>query len=90
MAKRLNLKTTQEVRRSLTRIANMLLNDEIEPKKANALTFVCNAVLGSLKADEQIAISSERLRYQTGEGMETEDLNEVDDLIYGDESSQPY
>lgn len=89
MARRLNLKNPQEIRRSLNRIANMLLNDEIEPKKANALTFVCNAVLGSIRADEQINISSERLRIQVQrieDGMEIEDISEVDSLIYSEQS----
>lgn len=54
MAKKkyLKLRTHDEVRRSMTRVANMLLNDEIEPKKANALIYAGNAVLNSIRTDE--------------------------------------
>ena len=53
IAARLSMKTPQEVRRSLNRIANMVLNGEIEPKVANTIILACNAVLGSIRTDEQ-------------------------------------
>lgn len=87
MARRLNLKNPQEIRRSLNRIANLVLNDEMDPKKANTITFICNSVLGSIKAEEQIVINSERLRIQVekvDDAFETEDLDETDLLIYGE------
>ena len=31
----------------------MILNDEIDPKQANALILACNAILGALRIDEQ-------------------------------------
>lgn len=51
--KHLKLKSPEDVRRSLTRISNMLINEEIDPKVANSLISCCNAVLSSLRTDEQ-------------------------------------
>lgn len=53
MARRLNLKNPQEVRRTLNRVANMALNGEIETKVANTIILACNAVLSSIRTDEQ-------------------------------------
>ena len=51
--KRLNLSTPAEVRRSLNRVANMLLNCQIDPKTANAIIYACNVVLGAIRTDDQ-------------------------------------
>ncbi|MBC8537435.1 hypothetical protein H8693_00620 [Christensenellaceae bacterium NSJ-63] len=56
MAKRrisLKMSSPREVRRTLARIANMTINGEIESKTANTIILACNAVLGSIRADEQ-------------------------------------
>lgn len=54
MAKRrFKLSTPEEVRKSLAKVANMIVNDEIEPKKASTFTYVCNGILQSIRADEQ-------------------------------------
>lgn len=53
MARRLNLKNPQEVRRTLNRVANMALNKEIDTKVANTIILACNAVLSSIRTDEQ-------------------------------------
>lgn len=53
MARRLNLKNPQEVRRTLNRVANMALNREIDTKVANTVILACNAVLSSIRTDEQ-------------------------------------
>jgi hypothetical protein len=53
--KALKLSTPREVRRALARVANMLFNDELDPKQANALILACNAILGALRIDEQQA-----------------------------------
>ncbi|MCG2731055.1 MAG: hypothetical protein L6276_12410 [Acetobacterium sp.] len=53
MARRLNLKNPQEVRRTLNRVANMALNGEIDTKVANTIILACNAVLSSIRTDEQ-------------------------------------
>lgn len=53
--KRLKMSTSKEVRRTINRINNMLLNGEIDPKTANALIYGCNAALGAIRVDEQAA-----------------------------------
>lgn len=50
---KLKLSTPKEVRKSLATVANGVLNDEIEPKKANAFVYVCNAIISSIRIDEQ-------------------------------------
>ena len=50
---KLKLSTPKEVRASLAKVANGVLNDEIEPKKANAFVYVSNAILTSIRCDEQ-------------------------------------
>ena len=49
----LRLSSPQDVRRTLARVANMVVNDEIETKKANAIILACNAILSSIRVDEQ-------------------------------------
>lgn len=53
--KRLRLKLTSatEVRRALTRVCNMVLNGELDPKAGNTIILGCNAILGSIRTDEQ-------------------------------------
>lgn len=51
--KRLKLSTPTEVRKALNRVANMILNGQIEPKSANAIIYACNVVLGAIRTDEQ-------------------------------------
>ncbi len=53
--RRLTLKvsTATEVRRTLFRIINMAINDEIDNKTANTIILACNAVLSSIRTDEQ-------------------------------------
>lgn len=53
MAKRLKRSSSREVRRTVNRIANMLLNNEIDPKTANAILYACNVCLGAIRTDEQ-------------------------------------
>lgn len=50
---RLKLTTATEVRRALTRVSNMVLNRELDPKRANAIILACNAILSSIRTDEQ-------------------------------------
>ena len=50
---RFRLSTPAEVRKSLAMIVNMLANGEIEPKTANAIVIACNAILSSIRTDEQ-------------------------------------
>lgn len=53
--KRLKMTTSREVRRAANRIANMLLNGEIDAKTANALLYACNVQLGAIRVDDQQA-----------------------------------
>lgn len=53
--KRLKMSTSMEVRRSVNRIANMLLNGEIDAKTANAILYGCNVCLGAIRVDDQQA-----------------------------------
>ena len=53
MPTRLRMKTPTEIRRTLARVANMALNGEIDSKTANTIILACNAVLGSIRTDEQ-------------------------------------
>lgn len=50
---RLKLTTATEVRRALTRVSNMVLNGELDPKRAYAIILACNAILSSIRTDEQ-------------------------------------
>lgn len=50
---RLRLTTATEVRRALTRVSNMVLNGELDPKKANSIILACNAILSSIRTDDQ-------------------------------------
>lgn len=50
--KRLKMSTSREVRQSVNRIANMLLNREIDPKTANAILYAANVTLGAIRVDE--------------------------------------
>lgn len=50
--KTIKLSTPEEVRRAISRIANMVLNEEIDPKTANALICACNAALSAIRTDE--------------------------------------
>ena len=51
--KSIKLSTARDTRRAITRIANMVLNGEIDPKSANTILYACNAVLGAIRVDEQ-------------------------------------
>ena len=51
--RRLKLSTSREVRQALTKIANWVLNNQLDPKAANTLILCCNAVLSAIRTDEQ-------------------------------------
>lgn len=50
--KTLKLSTPEEIRRAISRVANMVLNDEIDPKAGNTLLYACNAALSAVRTDE--------------------------------------
>lgn len=47
------MSTPREVRASLSKIANAVYNGEIDPKRANAILYACNAILNAIRTDEQ-------------------------------------
>ncbi len=51
--RRLKMGTSTEVRRTVNKINNMLLNGEIDSKVANALLYGCNVCLGAIRVDDQ-------------------------------------
>lgn len=50
---KIKLSTPAEVRRTLSKIANLLLNNQINPQRATAIINACNAVLSCIRLDEQ-------------------------------------
>lgn len=48
-SKRLKMNDPRTVRRTLNRIANMVLNHQIDTKSANAIGYLCNIVLGTFR-----------------------------------------
>ena len=50
---KMKLSTPKEVRKSLSTVANMVLNGDIDAKKSNAFVYVTNAILTSIRVDEQ-------------------------------------
>ena len=53
--KRLKMTTSRGVRRAVNRVANMVLNGEIDAKTANAILYAANVTLGAIRVDEQQA-----------------------------------
>lgn len=53
MGIRLRMGTPTEVRRTLSRVANMAANGEMDTKTANTIILACNAVLSAIRTDEQ-------------------------------------
>ena len=53
--KRLKMTTSREVRKAVNRIANMLLNGELDAKTGNAILYAANVTLGAIRVDEQQA-----------------------------------
>lgn len=51
--KRLKMSNSREIRRTLNRISNMMLNGELDTKAGNAIVYACNAALGAIRVDEQ-------------------------------------
>ena len=47
------LSTAKEIRKALASVANGVLSDTIDTKKANAFVYVTNAILQSIRIDDQ-------------------------------------
>ncbi|MGN0745616.1 MAG: hypothetical protein ACI4ML_02950 [Aristaeellaceae bacterium] len=50
--KTLKLSDPQEIRRAISRVANMVLSEEIDTKTANTLLYACNSALNAVRTDE--------------------------------------
>lgn len=50
--KTLKLSSPAEIRRTISRVANMVVNGEIDPKAANTLLYACNSALSAVRTDE--------------------------------------
>ncbi len=50
--KTLKLSTPEDIRRAISRIANMVLNGELDSKEANTLIYACNSALSAVRTDE--------------------------------------
>ena len=50
---RLKTKTPTEVRRTLSRVMNMVANGQMDNKTANTIILGCNAVMSAIRTDEQ-------------------------------------
>ena len=50
---RLRMSTPGEVRKSLTKISNMVINGDLPPAQANAIIAASNVVLNAIRTDEQ-------------------------------------
>ncbi len=44
----LKLPTPADIRRAISRIANIALNAELDPKRANTLLYACNAAVAAM------------------------------------------
>lgn len=49
----LKTRTATEVRRTLSRVANMVVNGEMDNKTANIIILACNAILSAIRTDDQ-------------------------------------
>ena len=45
--------TPRDIKRTLNRVSNMVLNGQIDSKDANAIIYACNTTLSTIRIDEQ-------------------------------------
>lgn len=53
--KRIKMTNSREVRRTVNRISNMVLNGDLDAKSANTIIYACNVCLGAIRVDDQQA-----------------------------------
>ena len=51
--KRVKMGTPRDIKRTLNRVSNMVLNGQIDSKDANAIIYACNTTLSTIRIDEQ-------------------------------------
>ena len=49
----LRLSTPKDVKKTLSRISNLVANGEMDTKQANTIILACNTILGAIRLDEQ-------------------------------------
>lgn len=49
----LRLSTPRDVKKTLSRISNLVANGEMDTKQANTIILACNTILGAIRLDEQ-------------------------------------
>lgn len=49
----LRLSTPRDVKKTLSRISNLVANGEMDTKQANTIILACNTILGVIRLDEQ-------------------------------------
>lgn len=49
----LRLSTPRNVKKTLSRISNLVANGEMDTKQANTIILACNTILGAIRLDEQ-------------------------------------
>ena len=67
--KRLKMGSSREIRQAVNRIANMLLNGEIDAKTGNAILYGANVALGAIRIDEVEQRLSELEKAIEGRGL---------------------
>lgn len=53
---RLRFTDNKEIKRSLNRVANMVVNGELDPQRASAIATLCNTML---KAEKQLELEKQ-------------------------------
>ena len=49
----LRLSSPRDVKKTLSRICNLVANGEMDTKQANTIILACNTILGAIRLDEQ-------------------------------------
>lgn len=49
---RLRLSNAREVRKTMSKVANMIANNKIDRAKANTIIYACNSILNSIRTDD--------------------------------------
>lgn len=50
--KRLKMSNSREIRRTINKIANLVLNGETDAKTANCVLYACNIALSAVRMDD--------------------------------------
>nr|UVM83327.1 MAG: hypothetical protein [Bacteriophage sp.] len=53
MSYKFKTSSPKEVRKTLSTLVNLVANDKIDQKKANSIVYITNAILTSIRVDEQ-------------------------------------